>query len=326
MKTLNPQAITGLVDLLASDVADMLKAEALAKADPGEETPGEKKPEGSSVEGSKGDDAPPAAPPEASASPPADAPPPGPPGAEGSPTGDPAADASQGLDPEAIKAEIAHLSVEELKAYLLAFKDVLTAKLTAGPGAEGSAPGGPPPGPPEASASAPPPGPPPAGEAPPDPMMGKGEFDDKSGKVSGGKMTKSEEDAFISLVKGQVMKEVGGQITALQKSNVEKDAKITELNDALETGVTKIATSMQGLVTRSQALRKSVAGISYATKPTTEEPAAKGKVDVSKLSKSEATARLREVTGRPDLKKTDRDLVNGFYAGIVPIEKIEHLL
>lgn len=350
MKKLNKADLTDIVDMLASDVAVLVKSEAeggvaLNKADPGEETPGEKKPEGSSLEGSKdegssdgppsGDSGPPDAsaggpPPDASAGPPPDAS-----ASAGAPTGDPAADASAGLSPEAIKAEIAHLGLEETKMYFLAFQSHLSDLMTAQGGGAGAPPdasaGAPPPGaapPPDASASAVPPGGPEGSSAPPPPAgppaggppeMGKGEFDDKSGKVSEGKMSKAEQAEIVSLVKAQVE-------GPMKKALAEKDAEIESLKKALDESVSKIAGSLTKMANKAQALRKSAAGVSVVQKPGTETAPEAGKVDVSKLNKSEVTAKLREVTARTDLKKSDRDLATAVILGHKPASEAAHLL
>jgi hypothetical protein len=44
------------------------------------------------------------------------------------------------------------------------------------------------------------------------------------------------------------------------------------------------------------------------------------------MTKSEVTAKLKEVTASPTLAKSDRHLVNGFYDGRVSLDQIAHLL
>lgn len=317
--------LENIIDLIANEVGVMMKSEhesgkSLSKADPGEESPGEKKPEGSSIEGTTdeagsddgGDSAPPSddassdAPPaddSASGAPPA--------GGDAAPTGDPAADAGAGaISPEAIEAEIAHLSVEELKMYLLAFKSALVKKLGVG----GAPAGGPP-----MDGATPPPAPADGAGAPPpgadgtDPAMGKGEMDDQSGKVTTGTMAKSE--GFKALA----------EVTTLKKALADKDGEIAALKKSMEEGVERIAVGFQNIITKATAQRKSASGISFVTKPGTMAKSEKTAVDVMTLDTTSLTKALRDMTAKPDLKKSDRDLITRFQLGQEPREKLAHL-
>jgi hypothetical protein len=318
--------LENIIDLIANEVGVMMKSEhesgkSLSKADPGEESPGEKKPEGSSIEGTTdeagsddgGDSAPPSddasseAPPaddSASGAPPA--------GGEGAPTGDPAADASAGaISPEAIEGEIAHLSVEELKMYLLAFKSALVKKLGVG----GAPAGGPP-----MDGATPPPAPAGAPGADPgadpsmgDPAMGKGEMDDQSGKVTTGTMAKSE--GFKALA----------EVSTLKKALAGKDEEIAALKKSMEEGVERIAVGFQNIMNKATAQRKSASGISFVTKPGTMAKSEKSAVDVMTLDSTSLTKALRDMTAKPDLKKSDRDLITRFQLDQEPREKLAHL-
>jgi hypothetical protein len=329
MKKSKKEDLSAILDLIVDDVAVMVKNEQegsskLSKADPGQESPGEKKPEGSSIEGTDDSEAsaetspPPAD--ESAGAPPAEgsAPPAGPTdGAppEGSPSGDPAADASQGLTPETIKAEIEHLPVDQVKMYYLAFKARLM-ELLPQDGGDAGAGMAPPSADPAAAAGAPPSAPPPAA-APPEasaPPMGKGEFDDESGKIS-----KSE----VSLFKSEMIS-LRETVETLKKSLSEKDATIA----AFEENVGKVAKALHTKLNKQQGMRKSLAGVSFVERPGTESPSAdKAKIDgVLKLPATEITKRLTVVTASPDLAKSDRDKISGYYAGRVKLENIAHLI
>lgn len=319
-----------LATVLEQATADFAKAldiedegTVLAKADPGHEAPAEENPEGSSS-------APPA--PEASASAPATDGAPATPPAEGqSATGespmaspDPAADpAAQGqgeVSVEQIKAEFDSLDVEEVKKYFLAAKASLMEKMGgpggapagAGPDASASPDGSAPP--PAASPSAPPaaaasPSPSPSPEEPP---MGKGEFDDESGKVSAGKMAKSldVDEVLNRLSKAEA---AVAEVAGLKKAIAEKDATIA----AFEEKLGKVAAGVQRIVDR-QPLRKSfstsAAAAAVVAKPGSEGPSAGGKAPVN-MTRPEAIRKLNEVTRNPSLKKTERETINAFVAG-----------
>ena len=162
----------------------------------------------------------PAGPPDASAG----APPMGPP--DGSAPVDPAAAAPQGeapLTPEALQAEYAQLSPEELDMHLqaaLAAKEALAAAAGPAAGAPPDASAG---APPDASAGAPPMAPP-AGP----PMMGKEELKINA-ENTGGKISKSELDTLKALVKSQ-------------QEDIENLAKATRT--ILETPIRKSVTSL----------------------------------------------------------------------------------
>lgn len=317
MKTLSKAQLDRVLAQVTDDVAELLKSEAdegvkLSKADEGEETPAEKKPEGSSTE-------PPA--PEASPEASADAPPAGDESApapeasaEGSPEGDPAADA--GLTPEALQAEYAKLPPEELKMHFLAAKAALMAVMGSD---DGQAP-------PEASA---PPAAPPAAAGPegsavaPEastPPMGKKELkmgDGSGGKITPGKMAKSEDVVIPAEILERLTKAEAAlsQVEDLKKSLADKDAQISQFEEKMG----QVAAGFQKLMNRP--MRKSVTGISYIQKPGSESGA-----DVSRLSKTEVVQKLTEVTASSTLTKSDRDLINSYVVGNVPVDAVAKFL
>ena len=65
-------------------------------------------------------------------------------------------------------------------------------------------------------------------------------------------------------------------------------------------------------------VRKAVTEVGYVAK--SEEAPKKN------LSSAEVTAKLSELTRSPDLKKSDREVINRYYEGSVKFDAIEHLL
>jgi hypothetical protein len=315
----DPTQLNKLIDQVSDDVVTMLaKADeaekaTLAKANPGEEAPGEETPSGSSAEGSPegspdaGGEAPEATPPAGEpdgdeGAPPEAAPQEGAPGDEQ--TQNPAEDASAG--PEALVAEYSKLPIEELKMHVMASHAALMQAIGGQPGAEGGAPAGAPgaegapQGQPEAPAPAPegvsPEGSQPVGTE--EPPMGKKEF---SSEGNGGKIVKSELET---------------RLAQLEKSNKDLETKLGEATDGLRRFVEKSG---------NQALRKSIANVSFTGKPGEAE----GKKAVT-LSKSEATKKLnvltadREAMGK--LQKSDREKITQYTLGTIPQSEISHLL
>jgi hypothetical protein len=66
-------------------------------------------------------------------------------------------------------------------------------------------------------------------------------------------------------------------------------------------------------------IQKAVTGTSYVAK--SEET-----TEVKSITPAQVTAKLSQLTRSPDLKKSDRDLVNGYYEGTVNVSAIAHLL
>lgn len=342
---LNKKELNSVIDKVTAEFEDIIKAavaegQPLSKADPGTQGSAEVDPEGSSTAPAAPEGSPSAPSADASAGPPASpspeasAPPAegSPEGSHAEPDGDEVGQVSYAqIPPEQLSAEIGKLPPEDQKALFLACKTALMATMGGAgappPGAspEASAPS------PEASASAGPPAAPgpdasasPSPEAPP---MGKGEFDDKSGKVSAGSMKKSEDQNGFAdrLAKAE------STVATLLKSNSDKDAELAALNKAFEEKLEPLAKGIQAIVERASVpMRKSVKGISevqFAGKPG-DEPATKSKVDVSSMSKAEATQKLRELTapGTAPLAKKDINAVVSFMAGNGNIESVAHLL
>lgn len=159
-----------------------------------------------------------------------------------------------------------------------------------------------------APAAAPPMAPPPEASAPP--MMGKAEGIPSATVVAkspgNGGMRKSEANPEIELLKQQN--------ELLKSENAKFEKSLTELVSALH---------------EKMPLRKSAARISeveYQGKPGEKKPAAGTDLDVSTLSKSDVTKRLRQAARNPSLSKSDRGLINGYCNGSVKLDAIGHLL
>jgi hypothetical protein len=285
-----------LLDDVTNDFGTLLaKAESetpeMAKADPGEESPGEKTPPGSSAEEPKKEESSPA--PEAHKEPDGDE---APPAAEQTP--DEATE--QGVPEQTLEAQYSALPVEELKLHFVACKTALMAALGAagGPPADGATP--PPPAPPtpapEATAS-------PA----PQPGFGKKEFPAAEG--SGGEMKLGKSEADIKLE---------SRLETLEKALKEKDDYIKDVES-------KFSAAAEGLtkLINSQPMRKSIAGVSFVAR---EDGVTTGGTQTPTLTKAEAIAKCNEISARPDLKKSDRELLNKFVTGNCAQDQIAHLL
>ena len=109
--------------------------------------------------------------------------------------------------------------------------------------------------------------------------------------------------------------------TEIKKS--ESDLKIEALEQALaeaKANVEKQTKAIEDLVEYvSKPVRKSLKYITEIEAPVVEKP-------VSELSKSEITEKLNRVSRDPSLKKSDRELINGFYSGEVKVDALAHLL
>jgi hypothetical protein len=309
--------LKALLEEVATDLSKAFESEKdkLAKADgssdlvkedaPGEEKPGEEPAdEGSSVP--PGDVSPPAdeggaeAAPEASAA----ASPDGAPAPDAAM--DPAQDAAAALTPEALQAEYQQLSPEELDMHI---KAALAAKAAVagapdasmGPGAApGGAPGGMPGSPPPGPAAAPPSPP-----MPDDPMALKSEVSAGTKKATGGAIKaggalgKSENDKAIE---------------ALIKASEEKMAQLEALVKSQGEDNENLAKAIKMMI--EQPLRKAVTSVAHLPKTETQK---------APLTKAVIDARLKELSAKPDLKKSDRRLINDFYDGVVKADALAPL-
>jgi hypothetical protein len=215
----------------------------------------------------------------------------GEPGMEGAPAGEPGMEGAPGgdagaMDPQALEAEYAQLPLEELKAHYLAAKAALFAQMQGGGEAGAGGPPGAPPAGPSAGAPPPSPSAPPAGP-PPGPSAGAPPMAMSEGKA----------------VAGVSQSGNGGQLTKKNESDLQLQVE----------ALTKIVTAFV-----NKPMQKAITGATYVAKSEDTAP--------RKLNSTEVTAKLSELTRSPDLKKSDRDLITGYYEGRTNLTAIEHLL
>jgi len=146
-----------------------------------------------------------------------------------------------------------------------------------------------------------PPAPAPAPQMPPPEMAMKAEMPASEG--SGGQMSK-----------GKPMKKSEEQLK-LETLETELSAMKAE-RDALDKELVKLVDVLERPIRKSI---KSVAELDYVAKEEKASPAAS-------MSKQEVTQKLREKVRQGNLKKSDREAIEGFYCGSVDVSKVEHLL
>ena len=109
------------------------------------------------------------------------------------------------------------------------------------------------------------------------------------------------------------------EIETLKKRAADAEAKFASMasqTQDLEKSVSLLTGAFETMLTKP--MRKSVTAQNFV--PDTSAPA----VDTSKLTKNDNTQVLTEVPKRPDLKKSDRDLINSFYNGKAKITDLGH--
>lgn len=215
------------------------------------------------------------------------------------------ASAAPGADAggEDLESKLSALPEDQLRHLYMAAKQALFARMASASADPSASAGGPPAGaPPAGPPMAPPPAPaaspsasaapmaPPAGEPPMPPPAMKGEM--KASPANG-----------------------GGKTSAVKLGKSEDQQKIDDLTAQVE-GLTKAVTMLVGAP-----LRKAITSVAHLPKP--GDGVEKKEI---KLSKTEITAKLVEVTRDPKLSKKDRELVNGYYDGRFNLEKVAHLL
>jgi len=105
----------------------------------------------------------------------------------------------------------------------------------------------------------------------------------------------------------------GGQVSSAAKSEFSK-SEVDAIKVELEK-MTKIVNLFVG-----QPIRKAVTGFNYVDKN------GEASVETQKITPTQITAKLSQLTRDPDLKKSDRDLVNRYYEGTANVDAIAHLL
>lgn len=225
----------------------------------------------------------------------------GPPGGDpaaagGVPPADPAAGAAGGDPVQALTQAYSQLSPEELQSHFFALQQVLQAQMGGGAGGAAPAPGaGAPPGADPMAASAGAPGPAAAGAPPaapggagPAPMAGEGS---KPVDPMASMAMKSMKDE-LDLVKGE--------------------------RDALKKSLTGLSETLEKLASKPQP--KAIQATDAAVLSKSEQP------KTLTMTRQQVLKKLAVVAANPDLKKSDRNLINKFCVGGVEVDAISHLL
>src|SRR5690606_21662045 len=98
-----------------------------------------------------------------------------------------------------------------------------------------------------------------------------------------------------------------------QSEVLAKHEELVKENEELKKSVSKLVTLLTEKVQKSSAPKqKAITAIEYMKKSEEEEQVATPEKDLSKLSKSEAIARLREKARSNDLTKADRERINAY--------------
>lgn len=151
-----------------------------------------------------------------------------------------------------------------------------------------------------------------------------------------GSMSKSEIEAHYSSIKrvmfGDQAEEKSEEMAKSENSQKETDmikaeistvkAENEELKKSVET-MTELLNKLFNSGKKAPA-QKAITEIGYIAKSEESETAVKG-LDVSKMSKSEITNKLKSVN-YAELSKSDRDCINDFYLNNGSVEKIKHLI
>ncbi len=109
------------------------------------------------------------------------------------------------------------------------------------------------------------------------------------------------------------------EIAELRKRAADAEAKVKQLSpevEDLQKSVGILTDAFEKMLSKPQ--QKAFTARNFV--PEVSAPA----VDLKKLTKSEITEKLKEVSKRPDLKKHDRELINGFYNGKNQIADLGH--
>jgi hypothetical protein len=149
-----------------------------------------------------------------------------------------------------------------------------------------------------------------------------------------GSMSKSEIEAHYSSIKrvmfGDESEEESKNMAESEESVKETDMIKSEIstvkaeNEELKKSVETMTELLNKLFNsgKKAPTQKAITGIDYIAK--SEESETKG-LDISKMSKSEITSKLKSVN-YAELSKSDRDCINDFYLNNGSVEKIKHLI
>jgi hypothetical protein len=215
------------------------------------------------------------------------------------------------VDPAALEAEYSKLPLPELQAHYLACKAALFAQMGGGAGApEGAPAGAPPAGPSAAPPMGAPPGAPPMGAPGPSagaPPMGAGAPPPMAPPAG----PPGQEQPPMA------MSEMGTPVAGVSQSGNGGEFSKSEV-DAIKVELEKMTKIVNLFV--GQPIRKAITGFNYVDKN------GGAGVETPKITPTQITAKLSQLTRDPDLKKSDRDLVNRYYEGTANVDAIAHLL
>lgn len=226
---------------------------------------------------------------------------------EGAPAGEPGMEGP--VDPAALEAEYAKLPPEELKAHYLAAKAALFSVMG------GQDQGAPPPEAAPSAPAAPPASPAPAPSAPPMAMSEMGQECGKDLQAGNGGEGAPAPKPEAGKAVGKAEASASSPSASSPSASVTKSETVEDLKAQLEV-MAKIVNIVVG-----KPLGKAITGLNYVPKA-----GAAVETEPKKLSKAEITTKLAEITRKADLKKSDRNLIDGYYDGEVKLEAIEHLL
>jgi hypothetical protein len=149
-------------------------------------------------------------------------------------------------------------------------------------------------------------------------------------------MNKSEIEAHYASIKrvmfGDETEEKSEEMAKSEDSQKEADMIKTEIstvkaeNEELKKSVETMTELLNKLFNsgKKAPAQKAITEISYIAKSEESENGTKG-LDISKMSKSEITNKLKSVN-YAELSKSDRECINDFYLNNGSVEKIKHLI
>ena len=208
------------------------------------------------------------------------------------------------VDPAALEAEYSKLPLPELQAHYLACKAALFAQMGGGAGAPEGAPAGAPPAGPSAA--------PPMGAPPRAPPMGApGPSAGAPPPMAPPAGPPGQEQPPMA------MSEMGTPVAGVSQSGNGGEFSKSEV-DAIKVELEKMTKIVNLFV--GQPIRKAITGFNYVDKN------GGAGVETPKITPTQITAKLSQLTRDPDLKKSDRDLVNRYYEGTANVDAIAHLL
>lgn len=141
-------------------------------------------------------------------------------------------------------------------------------------------------------------------------------------------MTKSEMEAHYASIKkvlfGETLEKSEEAETEEVKMNKSEVEAIKAENEELKKNLDNVTELLNKMfeTTKKAPAQKAITGMTYVAK--SEESKEEG-IDISKLSKSEITNKLKGLD-YGTLSKSDKDAINNFYLNNGSVEKIKHLI